>query len=107
MLMLVCHGNICMYIGYVFTLNYRFLLQKSTIKETIYMYIGYVCTLNYRSLLQKSPMKETICMYIGYVCTLNLNVHTHSTCIVRHIDGVATIRRLLKMIGLFCRISCL
>ena len=77
----------------------------------------------YTSLLQKSNMKETkdvslvyiykythtwvyihvVCVYRVCVCVwVYVWVHTHTVGY-----GVATISRLLKMIGLFCRISSL
>ena len=49
--------------------------------------VSFIGTNNYRSLLQKSPIKETI-----YLCMLATPY------------GVATINKLLTIIGLFCRI---
>jgi len=80
-----------------YRLFYRALLQKRPIilsilltKATPYHTSGS----NYRSLLQN------IVTFIGFFCKRDLSFY-------RSYYGVATISRLLKIIGLFCRISSL
>jgi len=61
----------------------------------------YIYIFNYRSLLQKSPMKETIFYILHYSIQQALKKCSVVFCLF--VYGMATISRLLIIIGLFCK----
>ena len=83
--------------------------ERQRERETIFTYCicrcnTYISDYKYMSLLQKSPIKETYILQKRLIITRSLLIAATPQQILYSRYGVATISRLLVIIGLFCRI---